>query len=344
MAEATTPLAAVLDEFEDARGVALDGLWAHAVAWRLMRRDVEPAQVCDGLEEALRLVRDTHEAPEVLFGEPAEHADALYDRWVEEGRLHLWDASRMTWREVPSSGLAWAAYVVLAFMAIFLVKGETSRTWTFGMILLPVGIGFATVAVAACWDSLLRTRGQVGAAVGTAAAGGTLAMAMSFANEWSKAHPFGAASVWWYVPVAAACALLSTVWRRWLQSRPVAPAPSSADVDNWSRELAAILRSRHSMSDVRVRTIIGDAHAHAADAGRSVQEEFGTPTAYAARFEPDLLRRSRLTAVFWLVIAVLWLVPLTWGFSWGNVAAALLCGGLARGAHRKQPPPPQSGR
>src|SRR6476620_9854416 len=130
MAEHTTPLAATIDAFNDARGEALDSLWAYGVSWRLLRRDVEPAQVDEGLREALALVEQTQQSPEDLFGDPDEHADALYDRWVEEGRLHLWDPSSMSWREVPAWGLGMAAFYSVAFMAFFLADGQASRTWT----------------------------------------------------------------------------------------------------------------------------------------------------------------------------------------------------------------------
>ncbi len=329
MAEAKTPLAVIHEKFEQARGEDLDGVWAYAVSWRLMRRDVEPDQVCEGLEEALALVKETQESPDVLFGTPADHADALYDRWVEEGRLHLWDAGRATWPEVPSSGLACAAFFSVAFLAVFLFHGETSRTWTLGMIVIPVGMGLGVVTMATAWDTTLRSRGFGGAVVAASATLVASATVIALVNEWSKAHPLGTASIWWYLAVAAACALLSTTWRRWLDARPVPVPEGIADVDEWSRELAAILRGRYTMADARVRTIIGDAHAHAADAGRTVQEEFGTPEEYAAGFVPDLARRSRLLVAYYLGAAVLNLVGVTFGISWRSLVIAAGFGWLA---------------
>lgn len=337
MAEATTPLAATIDAFHAARGEEMDGVWAYAVSWRLVRRDVEPHQVREGLEEALALVRQTQESPEVLFGTPDEHADELHDRWADEGRLHLWDASSMTWAEVPSWGFGLGAVWSIVFMLFFLAAGETSRTWTLGMLVVPVGIGLGKAAAWATWDTLLRRRGTALAVAGTAATVATLSTAIALVNEWSKAHPLGTATTWWYVCVAAASALLAGAWSRWRASRTETEAGPEgiAEIDVWSRQLAAILRGRHTLSDARVRTIIGDAHAHAADAGRTVEEEFGSPEEYAARFAPDLLRRSRLTIGFYVLMAVLWLVPLIWGFSWLNVAAGLCCILLAAQVRRR---------
>ena len=335
MAEARTPLATIHDEFGRARGEHRDSAWAYGVSWRLMRRDVEPDQVGEVLKEALALVQETQESPEVLFGTPDEHADALYDRWVEEGRLHLWDASRMTWAQVPSWGLGLAAFLSLGLMVAFLANGETSRTWTLGMIAIPVGIGFGVAATWAAWDSLLRSRGTAAAAVG---AGGTLASASivtAMLNEWSKAHPLGHASTWSYLWVAAVCAMAAVTWSRWRRPRS-APEPTGiTDVDEWSRELAAILRGRHGLGDARVRTIVGDTHAHAADAGRSVQEEFGTPEDYAARFEPDRARKRRIEAACWLAIGVaqgLWLLD---DFGWLRATVAVACLGVAWQNYRR---------
>src|SRR6476620_7283421 len=104
MAETETPLATLFRAFGRARREELDSTWAYDVSWRLLRQDVDPAQVHEGLEEALALVQESQESPEALFGTAEEHADALYAQWVGEGRLHLWDAATMTWAEVPAWG------------------------------------------------------------------------------------------------------------------------------------------------------------------------------------------------------------------------------------------------
>ncbi len=324
MAEAKTPLAAIRDQFDRARGQQADGVWASAVSWRLMMRDVEPAQVREGLREALALVQRTHESPEDLFGTPEEHADALYDRWVEEGRLHLWDASSMTWPEVPAWGLGLAAFWTVAFMVVLLLDGRTTLTWTIGYILIPVGIGVLKAVTWATWDTLLRRRGTAAAVLGSVSVVASSALAIASVNEWSKAYPFGTASTWSYVPIAVACALLAVAAGRWADARP-APPSGIADVDAWSRQVAAILRGRYSLADARVRTIIGEAHAHAADAGRTVEEEFGAPEDYAARFVPDRARQRRLEAAAWGLVAVLqapWLVD---DFGWFRAVVVALC-------------------
>lgn len=122
-------------------------------------------------------------------------------------------------------------------------------------------------------------------------------------------------------------------WQR--RHRPRGPAVDAPTDLRWSVGLAEILRTRYAMSGARVRDIVGDAHAHATEAGGSVQEEFGTPGQYAARFAPDLARRSRLTAAFLGFLALLDLGLLLDGPHWSNVGLLLCCGWLAASEYRK---------
>lgn len=341
MAEAKTPMAVLHEQFDQARGDDMDGVWAYAVSWRLMRRDVEPDQVCEGLEEALALVRETQESPRDLFGTPDEHSHALYDRWVEEGRLHLWDAGSITWPEVPAWGLGTGSFFSVAFMVTFLLDGRTTLTWTAGLVLLPVGIGVGTAAVGATWDALLRSRGTAAALVGSVAVVASCSIAVATVNEWSKAHPFSTGSTWLYLWVAGVCALLAAALGRWADARP-ATTTGISDVDDWSRQVAAILRGSYSLADVRVRTIIGDAHAHAADAGRTVEEEFGTPEDYAARFVPDVARRRRLEASLWAFMGAANSVWLAGDFGWFRAAFIAACLAMAWRLWRRPDEPGQT--
>ncbi|MDT0184766.1 hypothetical protein Q9S36_31735 [Microbacterium sp. ARD31] len=98
-------------------------------------------------------------------------------------------------------------------------------------------------------------------------------------------------------------ALLHTAWSRRHLRRPPRPG-ETADL-RWSLELAEILRTRCSMSGARVRDVLAEADAHARDAGRSLEDEFGTPQEYAARFAPDLVRRSRWRFAGFVAMALL---------------------------------------
>lgn len=158
MAEQTTPLAALHEEFDRARGDDADGVWAFSVSWRLLRRDVEPGQVHEGLVEALELVRETQESPVELFGTPAEHADALHDRWVDEGRLRLGDPSPTTWVGATRLGLVLSVAYGLPLGALVLVRGGTGSA-TFGTLaLVSVIVGLGSAWGTAAWGRRHRAR------------------------------------------------------------------------------------------------------------------------------------------------------------------------------------------
>lgn len=340
MAEATTPLAATIESFADARGDYADTMWARGVSMALLLRGVADQQVREGLVEALDVVRETQEPAEELFGTPGDHADSLYARWLEDGRLHLSSAADLTWREVPSSGLAWSAFFAVLFPTVQLLRGETTMTWSLGTVLIVVGMGIVLAAAATAKETLTKRHGFVAGLVGAGATIALSATALALANEGLRQRPIGTAGTWWFLVVAAACALGATAWRRLVvDARPTSSAApraaSHTDADEWSRELAAILRVRHSKSDVEVSTILAEAHAHADASGHTVQDEFGAPEEYAARFGPDLLRRSRLKIAFYLFVAALWLVQLPWGFSWFDLGVGSCWLLLALREHRR---------
>lgn len=264
-----TPLPRTFEAFERARGQEMDSTWAFAVSWSLVRRDVEPTLVDEGLREALEVVRATQESPEELFGAPHEHADALHERWCAEGRLALVDG-RTGWREAVTTGLVRSTVCAVAFVVVLGAQGDIATATAVRAVAIALLIG-------------------VGSAVGQAA--------------WSRRH------------------------RR-------APEPDAPDDARWAMELTEILRRRHSMSGARVRGIVAEAHAHAAEAGRPVHEEFGTPEEYAARFTPDVLRRSRWRSGALAALAVAGGVMLLDGFDWSAAGVTAVAAWCAVGEHR----------
>lgn len=256
MAE-TTPLGATFEAFDAARGDRMDGVWAFAVSWSLLMRDVDADRVRDGLEEALALVRDTRESPEDLYGTAPEHADALYDRWLAEGTLVLADSARTSWPDAIRLGLGLSAAYAVALGVVTWVRGDLAGTSSLVRVLL-ISLAFG---------------------LGSALLHGL----------WSRRHGLHAPGI-------------------------DAPADRA-----WSLELTEILRTRYAMSGARVRGIVAEANAHALESGRSVEEEFGTPTAYAARFAPDVRRRSRLTIAFLAVLAGSVVVQMVDGAEWTQV-------------------------
>ena len=96
--------------------------------------------------------------------------------------------------------------------------------------------------------------------------------------------------------------------------------------DAWAEELAGTLRLRMDLPEARVREIVREARAHAAESGRPLVEEFGAPARYAARFRRDRATASRRMAWLYTGMAALVLTIslgtfLTDGrLSWWNVA------------------------
>ncbi len=124
------------------------------------------------------------------------------------------------------------------------------------------------------------------------------------------------------------------VWsRRHRPPRRTAAPDAPAEV-RWSVELTEILRTRYAMSAARVRDLVAEAHLHAAESGTTVQEEFGTPEEYAARFAPDRARRSRLTLAVLAGLLVLSGAFLVDGFSWTNAAMTGLLSCLLASEYR----------
>lgn len=329
MAEPTEPLTSTYDAFGAARGDRADESWAYAVSWRLLSKDVDVDLVREGLEEARVLVLETQESPAGLFGPPADHAEELYGRWVEEGRLRLAGRGAIAWRDVPSSGLAWSAFFCVAFAVIMAAQGDSPLTWTLGVVLIPLSLGLGTVAALALYGTVLERRGTLIGVISATTCVAAMAAVVAGLNEWSQGHPFGTDTVWWYVPAAVGCALLATSWRRWTATWPATVPPVAQHTDDWSARLAALLRARHSLSDARVATILAEARGHAAASGRSVQEEFGAPEEYAARFRPDLARRSRLLAWFYVLLSTMNVIAIVDGPTWYNVGAAFLLAWMA---------------
>lgn len=272
MAEQTTPLAATIEAFDHARGEDMDGAWAHSVSWTLMMRDVDADLVRDGLEQALALVRDSGESPTELFGSAREHALALYDQWLAEGRLTLTAGSHTTWRGAVLLGLGMSAAYAVLFGGVLLVRGDL-RSGALG------------------WALLVALVLGMGGALGLAA--------------WSMRH------------------------------RRPAPDPDGPAEQRWATELTEVLRTHYSLSGRRVRDIVAEACAHAAESGRTVSEEFGTPREYAARFAPDLARRSLLTTCLLGSLALVSAILFLDGPRWSNAGLLLGFGWLALAEHRR---------
>ena len=247
-------------------------------------RNVEAELVREGLEEALDVVRQAQEAPAVLFGAPREHAGEL----TTGGSPRDGSARRPGLRSVARGPVDGAG---LGIRHVPGLRGDAGAEGRLATHLDPRhgrhpgrprpgshGRCRRVGRLAQAQGHGERHRwGPGDRGVGAGAAGAV--------NEWSKAHPFGTHSVWLYVPIAAGCAVLAIGWRRWVGTPRPAGAPGSRRCG--PVVAASWPRSCESATRCRIRgcaTILFEAHAHAAESGRSLEEEFGEPEEYAARF------------------------------------------------------------
>ena len=322
MADMTTPLSAAIDAVRGARGEEMDSLWAYGLSWALLMKDVEPDVVAAELQEVFGLVRETRESPEELYGSTSARADELCRQWLDEGRRVLSRQPSISWRQVPASALATTGRFSIIMTGLLLLTGQTTTTWTAGMLVIPVAIGVSTPAGMAIWETLLRRRNEATAVVVSTLFVGTVASVAGTLAIQTADQPLGTSSTWWSLVPAMACLLLARLLSRHVGDVPAHGSPPAANDGEWVARAAAVLRGGVRLSDRRVNTLVAEARAHAAESGNTLAEEFGTPEDYAARFAPDLARQHLLRAALAAACAALAALQLVDGWSWN--AASLL--------------------
>lgn len=289
----TTPLSAVIDEYDAARGDDGDGAWAFAVAWRLIDRGVESDVIREGLAEDLELVRQASEAPGELFGAPQSRADELYQQWVGEGRRILSYEPLISWRDLPSSSALLAGLTAFLMTLVLYWDGPTV-TWTVGLLLTPVALGFGACAALATWHAVQRRASHAAAAGAALAVILSVAFAQALVFVVGNDHPLGTAGVWWMLLVAFGCFALSRAL-----DRPPLPLKHSSDPPDdveWVVRASAALRANNSLSEGRIRDVVAEARHHAQESGSLLYEEFGAPEVYASALAVDNRARARRRA------------------------------------------------
>lgn len=250
----------------------------------------------------------------------------------------LTDSSATSVADVFSVGFVLASVAsVLAFVLTLLAEGLTADL-SLGLLLLPAVIGVGGVGVFWTWDRLQRRLASVVAfgMVLVLACGFIALVALTMLSLGEIVYP-GVSTLLWLVPAAVYAALA------WLAARilPDASADQGATPqtdDEWAARLAYLLRSRADVPEHRVTEAVAEARAHAADSGRTLAEEFGSPASYAARIPRDRVHRARsraavLTVAMALTLGLLFgvLVPsgdASW-VHWLIVAGAAVAAGVA---------------
>ena len=334
MAETDETLVSTYDAFAAARGEQHDSTWAFTVSWKLMMNDVAVGQVRAGLEEALAVVRETQEDPEVLFGTPHEHATELYRRWKSEERLELTRGVGIpNARSVPASSLRTGSWFAVVMFAVSLFDDSDL---TAGFLVLPLGLGFATIGGLALWEWVSRRWATPVAVAAMTAATIAVVGFLVAVLDLGSGTSLGWAGPWLLLVEAAVLGSAGRMMHVLVTAKEYKAARDGlADDDAWVHRFSSILRGPGWHREARVREIVAEARSHAAESGRTLAEEFGTPEQYAARIRVDSARRIRFKIAFLGLLIALNLVPLADGFSWANAAMAVLLAWLAWREHQK---------
>lgn len=322
----TTETPQTLDEvagyFRHARGEQSDEDWARAAAARLVLDDVRAPLVREALFELVPVLEDAQEPAEELFGSAIAWAKERQGDWRSEGVPVSTPSGPRSVRELVHGGLVGAAAASPVFALLRMFTDGWTLDFTLGLVLFPLILSLGVLGFLAIWNWLIRRRprGTAIALTSVALIGFSAAVAAGFAL--SEGLLLWRGSGFWLLAIAAGYLMLATVthWI-WPVPEPRAPAEQVSGDLEWKRHLAAALRERGDITETRLRTIVADAERHSAQAHRSLPEEFGSPTSYAARFAPDAVVRARRAAWGWTVltaapVAVFVLYGLDDGWHW----------------------------
>lgn len=332
----------IASEFTAARGREEDGRWAEQALSRLLLDDVRPGVAGGAVREVLPVVTDSGESPHDLFGDPLAWAVARCARWREEGGDVGSPPEPTTPRGVVVGALAGASIFTAMFLLVSALGGDLTLDYGPALVLLPLLLSAGVLTSSAVYETVkirrsfrvaVLTGGVFVVTVSAAIAGAVFAVRDVVVVE---------RSVFWMVPLVLGWAGLAwVVGRLWPRRRTGAFDGSVAVVwsdDAWFAELAHELRRRDDMSDVRVDEILRESRDHAAESGDGVAVEFGSPRAYAARFERNDRVAARRSAFFWTVLTLLpvsllmgdlvegdwrWSALDPWTVAWAAVVALL---------------------
>lgn len=296
-------LAALIEEFRAARGAESDVEWLRTVAGRLMIDGVKISTAKEALIKLLPVLRDAQEPAEDLFGDPKVWAKEQQERWQQSGtpaydRHELLSTGQFTQAVCFSATLIAVAVTIVALID----DGWTARlSWM--MFALPFFLAAATIGLVQVWNLAVRKFTRPMAMVWTAVSliVGTLALSSLAMLLQGSA---GTGSVLWYLAPVPPYVLIHYAIGVVLKRNPkaaarIAPEAAAVSQDEWVGELQANLRLRGDLSDRRIRVIVNETRAYAAEAEASLQEEFGTPASYAASFTPNEPYRARRAAWAW---------------------------------------------
>ncbi|MEN5072430.1 hypothetical protein ABE437_01310 [Isoptericola cucumis] len=304
--EETPPtLDEVAASFRDARGDGADEDWARSAAVRFVLDDVRGPLARQALAGLVPVVRESGEPARELFGDAAAWATERQAAWRAEGVPASGPDVPTTVPELVHDLFFGAAVTAVVLMVVRLLTEGWDLDLNLALVLLPLLMSLGILGVRIVWHAAMRRFPRAGA-VGVAAVV-LVVYSVLVAGVFAVTSPvsFGQRSGLWMLAAAAVYGLVaSVVGRRWPAPDPTPPPDAVGSDEAWQRALRAALRGRGDVPEARVRAVVDEAVRHAADAGRSLQQEFGSPASYAARFAPDAAVAGRRSAWWWTATAL----------------------------------------
>lgn len=333
-------LARLIKEFHAARGEEEDVRWVRTAAGRLMLDGIKISAAKQAFADLLPILNEAQEPAEDLFGDPKVWAKEQQEHWQQSGtptydRYQLHSIKQLTQTICFSAALLCVVVTIVALID----DGWTTRlSWT--MLGLPLFLTTISVGLVQFWNLAIRKFTRLMAMVWTATIFAVAGIAFGGLAVALQGSP-GTASVLWYLAPVPMYALFYYLIEKFSKRNSLAPRSTTSETEvatheEWIRQLQENLRLRDDLSDRRIRVIVEETRAFAADADASLPTEFGTPESYAASFAPNTSFRARREALGWTVgsvlIAFMLMVSIDNAqsfFSWQSVVfAALLVGAI----------------
>ncbi len=290
-------LTGVLTAYRSERDSTEDEGWAQEAAATLALEGVGGPAIRRELEDALALVRETGEGPAELYGDARAWARTRLREAPEEGRVLVDETPDTSWRDALVVGCVTAAVLTLMLMLVVLVKDGLTTDYTWGWVLFPLASGLMCTLALAVWERVLLRRARW-VAVAAAGAVGLVGVAGLTWLVMGADRVVATTSTFAWGALVVGYGVLAALLDRLLPEGPGRAPGRPLDDEEWERRLAGTLRLRMDLDEARVRDVVREAKAHAAESGRGLAAEFGDPAAYAARFQPDRPARLRRTAWF----------------------------------------------
>ncbi len=257
--------------FGSVRGRPEDALWAATAASLLMMRGFDEKAVVGHLKPLVEGLQAAAPSAADTFGSPEDWSDEI----TERSAPHRKQSTPVSAISPLVQWLAAASGVVAALVGVELLFGKGTVP-----IEIPLVVGTAAATLVTSFNMINARAGRTKALVGTI----LLGLVVSGAILGIGATVDGAALTparplsWSVLVLAAAVCVVAIALRR--QKRTAVSKLNNADP--WIAPATAALHARGDFTNRDVRNAIREAAEFAAEAGTTLEEEFGSPTEFAA--------------------------------------------------------------